>query len=286
VSAFTEKKDRIIIQPPVYQPFFTVVEEQERTLVTNPLKIENGRYVMDYDDLEAKLKMGAKLLILSNPHNPVGRSWTKVELTQLAQLCLRYHCLIVSDEIHSDLMMPGITHIPVATIDEEIAHITITCMSPSKTFNLAGMSISEIIISNKSLRDRFENQVNARLHLQMGNLFGDLALEAAYTYGEEWLEALKIYLAANSACVANALKANFPEIKFYPNEATYLLWMDFSALGFSHEELYRKLIFDCKLGFNDGLLFGKEGKGFMRMNVACPHQKVEEAMGLLLQLKK
>lgn len=284
VQAFTEKGDKVIVQPPVYHPFYYVVKNQERVVVTNPLKLNGDRYEMDFEDLEEKLKKGAKMLILCNPHNPVGRCWTKEELRHLGELCLQYHCLVLSDEIHADLIMPGFRNTPMANLSEELAANTVTCMAPSKTFNLAGLSTSEIIISNPELREKFNHYNIDRLHLQMGNIFGDVALKAAYTHGEEWLEQLMKYISENVQYVKDFLKNNIPQIKTFPHEATYLLWMDFNELGIEHEQLSKILIHEIKLGFNDGVIFGDEGRGFMRINLACPKSVVEEAMKRLIRI--
>lgn len=278
VQAFTQKKDKIIIQTPVYHPFYAVIENQDRTLVKNPLKLENDVYTMDFEDLEKKLKEGAAMLILCNPHNPVSRCWTPEELQKLGELCLRYHCLVVSDEIHADLIMPGYKHTPMAAVSDAIAANTITCMAPSKTFNIAGLSTSEVIIPNKELGNIYDRFMDEKLHLLMGNTFGDVALEAAYSHGDAWLDQLVPYLAENVHYCHDFITKNIPGLKTYPHEATYILWIDFRNLGIPHEELKKILVEKAKLGLNDGLLFGTEGEGFMRMNLACPKSVVEKAM--------
>lgn len=278
VEAFTRKNDKIIVQPPVYHPFYYVVENQERQIVKNPLRMEGDLYKMDYFDLEEKLKAGAKMLILCNPHNPVGRSWTRGELQRLGELCIRYNCLILSDEIHADLVLTGSKHTPMAHVSKEIADHTITCMAPSKTFNMAGMTTSEVIIPNADLRKQYERYLIERLHLQGGNIFGDVALEAAYTHGEEWLDELLLYITSNVKYCQNFIAERIRGIKTYKQEATYLLWMDFHGTGMTHEQLWQKLVYEAKLGLNDGAIFGEGGTCFMRMNLACPKSTVEEAM--------
>lgn len=280
VQNFTEKGDKVLIQTPVYPPFYEVVEKNGRQLVTNPLRIEGDRFVMDYNDLEEKLKQQPKLMIISNPHNPLGRCWTPDELRQVAELCLKHHVILISDEIHSDLIMRGFRHTPVATLSEEIAQNTITCMSPSKTFNLAGLFTSEIIIPNPELRARFKNFMNDTVHIY-GNVFGDVALEAAYTHGAEWLDQLCGYLTDNVQYCKDFLAEKIPQIKTYRHEATYLMWLDFKELGFTHEELSRKLLYEAKLGFNDGKAFGTVGDNCMRINLACPRATIAEAMNRL-----
>ncbi|MBQ4356099.1 MAG: PatB family C-S lyase [Bacteroidales bacterium] len=285
VQNFTDKGDRVLIQPPVYPPFFEVVRKNDRQLLFNPLRIEGDAYVMDYDDLEAQLKKGPKMMILCNPHNPVGRSWTPEELRRVAELCLRYHCLLVSDEIHSDLMMRGQRHTPVATLSDEIAQNTITCMAPSKTFNLAGMFTSEIIIPNPELRARYKNFLNDTVHIY-GNLFGSVAAQAAYTHGADWLDQLRDYLTDNVAYCKRFIAEQMPELRTYRHEATYLLWVNFQGLGLSHQELTERLVRDAHLGLNDGQTFGDAGEQCMRVNLACPRSTVEEAMQRLLKVKK
>ncbi len=283
VQAFTEKGDKVIVQPPVYHPFYYVIENQERILVRNPLVLQDEQYRMDFEDLEKKLQDGVKMLILCNPHNPVGRCWSREELKMLGDLCLQYHCLILSDEIHSDLIMPGFKHTPLASISEAIAEQTITCMAPSKTFNLAGLSSSEVIISNPLLRKKFEEYNTDRLHLSMGNLFGDVALTAAYRQGEDWLTQLLSYLAGNVKFAQEFFAQHLPQVKTYRHEATYLLWVNFNGLALSHEQLNRLLIKDAKVGFNTGTIFGESGKGFMRINLACPKSVVEKALSQVLR---
>lgn len=278
VQAFTNKGDKIIVQPPVYHPFYYVIENQERIIVRNPLLKKEDQYYFDFDDLELKLKEGVSMLILSNPHNPVGRCWTKEELQKLGEMCLKYNCLLVSDEIHSDLIMTGYQHIPVARISEKIAQNTITCMAPSKSFNLAGMSTSQIIISNPLIRKQLEKYLIDRLHLHLGNTFGDVALEAAYNNGAEWMDQLCQYLTGNVIFAKNFIANNLTGIKTFRHEGTYLLWVDFSNIALSHKELNDLLIFKAGLGFNDGAIFGKEGEKCMRINLACPRKIVEEAM--------
>lgn len=278
VNAFTQPGDRIIVQPPVYHPFYHVIQNQERLVAPNPLKIENDNYVMDFDHLELLLKEGAKMLILCSPHNPVGRCWSEEELRQLGNLCVQHDCLIVADEIHSDLIMPGYKHVPLAKLSPDIANYTITCMAPSKTFNLAGLSTSEVIISNPVLQDQYRKLVVDKLHLSSGNLFGDLALEAAYNQGDEWVDELCRYLQGNINYVQDFIREYLPGIGTFRHEATYLLWIDFRKTAISHRELNRKLIFDAGLGLNEGKIFGAEGEGFMRMNAGCPKSTLKEAM--------
>ena len=277
VQIFTEKNDKVLIQTPVYPPFYEVVEKNGRELIFNPLVINGDHYEMDLNDLEEKLKQHPKMMIISNPHNPVGRCWTPTELRAVAELCLKYNCLLISDEIHSDLMMTGYKHTPVATLSEEVAQNTITCMAPSKTFNLAAMFTSEIIIPNPELRARFKNFMNDTVHIY-GNVFGSVALQAAYIHGADWLDQLCRYLTGNVAYCQQFIADNLPQLKTYRHEATYLLWVNFKGLGLTHEQLSEKLIKEAHLGLNDGKAFGTAGDNFMRINLACPRSTVEEAM--------
>ena len=278
VQAFTQPGDKVIVQPPVYHPFYYVVEHQQRTIVRSPLLKCADHYEMDFEDLEDKLAAGARMMILCNPHNPVGRCWSREELRCVAILCKQYQCLLVSDEIHSDLIMPGYKHIPTALASSETADNIITCMAPSKTFNIAGLSTSEIIISDRKLRRRFEQVVHDGLHIYVGNIFGEAASIACYTQGDEWLGQLLDYLHKNIVYVQNYLRENLPQIKTFRHEATYLLWLDFSHFGLTHEELSERLVKKAKLALNDGAIFGEGGQCHFRLNVACPRATLEEAM--------
>ena len=217
-------------------------------------------------------------MFLCNPHNPVGRCWSREELQKVGELCLKYNCLLVSDEIHSDLIMPGYKHTPTASISDAISQNTITCMAPSKTFNIAGLATSEIIISNEKLRKQFENVMHEGIHIFVGNIFGEVALEACYTHGDEWLEQLLQYLQQNVNFVQQYFKENIPDVKTFRHEATYLPWLDFGELGMSHEELFRLLADKARVALNDGLIFGEEGRCHFRMNVACPKSTLAIAL--------
>lgn len=286
VQAFSNPGDKIIVQPPVYHPFYYVIENQQRNIVRNPLRKLDNHYEMDFEDLEDKLRAGAKMLLLCNPHNPVGRCWTHGELLRIAQLCLQYHCLLVSDEIHSDLIMPGYKHIPVASLSPEIAANTITCMAPSKTFNIAGLATSEIIISNAKLRRQFEQVMHDGIHLFVGNVFGEVASEACYANGDEWLSQLIVYLKDNVDYLQQFIKCELPTIKYFRHEATYLPWLDFSGYNMSHEALSRLLVEKAGLALNDGAIFGEEGRCHFRINVACPRSTLELAMEKLKLIEK
>ena len=281
IQTFTKSGDKILVQPPVYYPFFTVVKNQNRTIVENPLKLEGDLYKMDFFDMENKLKTGVAMMILCNPHNPVGRCWQPEELQKVAELCLKYNTLLISYEIHSDLIMRGYRHTVVASLSSAIAENTITCMSPSKTFNLAGMTTSEVLISNEKLRSRYQDLMNNHHFLCVGNIFGELALQTAYLQGEEWLEQLLDYLTSNVQFTKELLAAKCPEITTYQHEATYVLWVNFKNFGMCHEHLREKLIKNAKLALNDGTIFGTGGECHFRMNLACPKSTIQEAVNRL-----
>jgi len=281
IEALSKTGDGVIVQPPVYFPFFDSVKGTNREMIENPLKLENGRYYFDLEDLKQKIKPNTKLLLLSNPHNPGGMAWNSEELSALANICLDNNILIISDEIHSDLIFDGFKHTPLAGISDEIAQNCVVCMSPSKTFNTAGLTTSFLIIPNKRHFVAYEREMRLP-HLHMGNIFGTTALEAAYTYGDEWLAQLLKYLQDNFSFLEEFLEENLPQIKAMRPEATYLIWLDFSAFGLSDEILNKKLI-EGGVGLNRGVQFGKQGSGFMRMNIGCPRSTLHEA---LLRIKK
>ena len=277
VNAFSEPGDKIILQPPVYHPFFHVIKGNGREIIENPLRFVNGRYSMDLYQLAAQLDKKVRMILISHPHNPVGRLWQKEELRDLASLCMENNIIMVSDEIHSDLILPGHKHTPLASISEEIAGMTITSVAPSKTFNLAGMSTSLAVISNERLRRRFSSQLE-RAHLWTGNIFGNIALETAYREGDDWLNQLIMYLSGNVEYLKSFLVKELPQIRLIEPEATYLMWLDMSALGMNDEELKKFMIEKARLGCNDGPSFGTGGSGFQRMNVACPRAVLKKAL--------
>jgi cysteine-S-conjugate beta-lyase len=280
VLAFTQPGDEIIVQPPVYFPFFTAVTDHHRKLIYNQLRLESGSYSMGFDDLRKKISSKTKMIIISNPHNPVGRAWTKKELNELAQICFKNKILILSDEIHSDLVFKPNRHCVMAKLSDEIADHTLTMMAPSKTFNLAGMSTSSVIISNPELRSNFKGMLD-KLHLGLGNIFGAVASEAAYTFGSNWLDQMLDYVKGNVDYVDDFLKSQLPQIKMIQPEATYMVWLDFRDLKLSRKELNELILKKAKLGLNDGEVFGLGGEGFQRMNLACPRSYVEMAMNQL-----
>jgi cystathionine beta-lyase len=276
IEAFSNPGDGVIIQPPVYFPFFDSVNGTGRELIENPLRIENGRYYFDIEDLKRKITPKTKLLLLSNPHNPGGMAWNEKELTVLAQICLEHKILIISDEIHADMIFDGFKHTPLARISEEFAQNAVICMAPSKTFNTAGLTTSFLVIPNKRNFVAYE-RVMRLPHLHMGNIFGTVALEAAFTHGDEWLAQLMRYLQDNYAFLEQFFQENLPEVKVMRPEATYLIWIDFSAFGLTDEVLNQKLI-DGGVGLNRGVQFGKQGSGYMRMNIGCPRSVLHQAL--------
>jgi cystathionine beta-lyase len=281
VMAFTKPGNKIIIQPPVYRPFFGAVRDHDRELVCNQLIQKENEYRMDFDLLEEQAK-DAVMLILCNPHNPVGRCWSKTELNKLATICIKNQVLVLSDEIHADLVMPGFKHEVFANLSPKVAEITITAHAPSKTFNLAGLATSSVIISNPELRSILSKFIE-NMHLGMGNLFGNVASTAAYSQGEPWRLQLIDYLDNNIEYAASFIKDNMPGLKIIRTEATYMIWLDFRNFRLDDETLNHKLIHEAGLGFNPGTEFGPGGAGFMRMNIACPRSTLIDA---LLRLQK
>jgi cystathionine beta-lyase len=275
--AFTQPGDNIIVQPPVYFPFFSAVESHGRNLIYNKLKDSGGRWEMDFDSLISSIDGKTKMIIISNPHNPVGRVWTPEELFRLTEICLQNKILILSDEIHSDLVLPGYTHTPLASLSERIADITITFMAPSKTFNLAGLSTSSVIISNQVLRKSF-NRIVENLHVGNGNIFGTIASIAAYSHGEEWLEALLDYIDRNIDFVVDYCSKMIPEIIPVMPEATYMIWLDCRKFGMTGKDLQNFFVRRAGIGMNEGSTFGPGGEGFMRMNLGTSHKTVIQAM--------
>jgi len=278
IRAFCQPGDKVIVQQPVYYPFFRVIENNGCHIVNNPLKFSNKKYLMDYDDLESKIDdPRVKLLILCNPHNPVGRVWQKEELIILGEICLKHNIIVVSDEIHADILFEGYKHTPFALISPAFAHNSITCTAPSKTFNLAGLKTSSIIIPSKKYYKIYENLLDG-LSLDGNNAFGLVALEAAYRDGEEWLEQLLSYLNENLKFLMGYFKERIPKIKVIRPEGTYLIWLDCRQLGLSTKDLNSLLIEKAKVALDDGCWFGTEGKGFMRINIAYPRSFLEEGL--------
>ena len=277
LMSLTNEGDQIAIQSPVYHPFAQVINDTKRKLVVNPLRLTDEGYQMDFEQLEELAKNGLTALVLSNPHNPVGRVFTKEELVQLGNLANTYDFLIISDEIHQDLIYEGYKHIPLASLSDELAQRTITCIAPSKTFNVAGLASSVIIIPNAKLKQKFETLLSS-LHLNSGNLFGHTAMQAGYEDGAEWLDQLMDYLKGNVDFLRSYLKENIPTIKLIEPEATYLLWLDCRSLNIDTEKLNKLLIQKAGLALNKGTTFGNDGEGFLRINIGCPRSVLEKAL--------
>ncbi|MED4204689.1 PatB family C-S lyase [Neobacillus mesonae] len=280
IQAFTEEGDRVLLQSPVYTPFFEMIKQNNRTVVNSPLILEGNQYRIDFAAFEEELKKGCKLFLLCSPHNPGGRVWTKDELLQMGELCLKYNCLILSDEIHSDLVYKEYKHTPIASITEALSENVITCIAPSKTFNLAGLQASVAIIKNNTLRKQFDDTLKRQGFFTL-NTFGIIAMEAAYLEGEAWLEELMAYLQDNKQYVLNFLQENLPEITCIDSEGTYLLWLDCRKLGLSDQELRASLLQKGRLALEPGTKYGLGGEGFVRMNIACPKEHVIEGLNRL-----
>ncbi len=282
VRKFTRQRDRILIQPPVYYPFRWVIERQGRRVVTNPLVREGDHYRMDLDDLREKARAGARALVLCSPHNPVGRVWRADELRALGEVCEQAGLLVLADEIHSDLTYPGVTHTPYASLDERYARHSITFVAPSKTFNLAGLQTSVAIVPDAELRRRYDELV-AEVVGGFGNVFGQIALVAAYRHGDAWLDELRAYLAANLAFLEDFIAREIPAIHVVPPEGTYLVWLDCRGLGMDSTELAAFMRQQAKVALDDGDMFGVEGAGYERINIACPRAMLAEALERIAQ---
>jgi len=286
VRSVTRPGNQVIVQQPVYYPFFKVITGSGCQIVNNALKLIGGRYVMDYEDLESKFvsksamistsTTDVKAMILCSPHNPVCRVWEKDELIRAGEIAIRNGAVVISDEIHCEILFKGYQHTPFASLSEEFEQNCIVCMAPSKTFNLAGLDVSTVIIPNKKLRDEFTN-VRTGI-LPEVNIFGYAALEAAYRYGDEWLQQVLDYIEANLAFLRSYLKERIRKIKLVEPQGTYLIWLDCRDLGIDNLSLKKLMREQAKVGMNDGYLFGSGGNGFQRMNIACPRPILEEAL--------
>ncbi|MFR5601235.1 MAG: MalY/PatB family protein [Lachnospiraceae bacterium] len=278
VKAYTDPGDGVIIMPPVYYPFNRAILQNGRKIVENPLRrLENG-YEIDYEDLEEKAKApDAKLLILSNPHNPVGRVWKREELERVARICLEHGVFVISDEIHQDLMMPGYRHVSMGTLEDDLASNCVICTAPSKTFNTAGLGTSNIIIRDPKRREAF---VKSKESVCGGNgsMMGYKACEIAYNQCEDWLEQLLEYIDGNRKAAEDFFGEHFPTVRVHRMEGTYLLWVDLSPLGYSYQELEEKFQKEAKVFLDEGYIFGKQGEGFERINLACPRRVLMDAL--------
>ena len=281
VRAFTKEGDAVLIQQPVYYPFSNVVTRNNRKLVVSQLKECSAHYEMDFVDLETKIQEHqVKMMILCNPHNPIGRVWTREELERLAEICSKYQVQIVADEIHCDFIRPGFTHVPFATLQHPWSKQAVVCTAPSKTFNLAGLQASNIIIPDEAIRRAYTTELNAMASFGAG-MFGIEACKTAYQTGAEWVDELNAYIDGNYQYLKAYLEEYLPKVKAAELQGTYLLWLDFRAYGFSDKELSQKMLQEAKIWLDDGTMFGAGGSGFMRVNIAAPRAYIERAAGQL-----
>lgn len=279
VKVFSEPGDSVMIQTPVYSEFYDVTEAWGRTVLENQLVEKDGVWSIDFEDFEEKAKR-AKIFLLCSPHNPLGIVWSREDLTRMAEICIKHGVLLVSDEIHSDLVFHGKKHIPTATLSEEINKNVISCISGTKTFNLAGLQASATIFPDAETKERFDHFWR-NMDIHRNNAFSSVAMEVAFNEGEEWLEQLLVYLDGNFTFVKNYCEAYIPKIRPTVPDATYLVWLDCRELGMDNEELRRFMIEEAGLGLNEGYTFGRSLSGYMRLNAACPRSVLEKALGQL-----
>ena len=286
IRAFTNIGDAVLIQKPVYYPFFLTIEDNQRKVVNNSLVYKNGRYEMDFVDFEEKIISNkVKLFVLCSPHNPVGRVWNKEELLKIGDICLKHKVIVVADEIHADFVYQGHQHQVFANLKTDYQEITVTCTAPSKTFNIAGLQVSNIFIANENLRKKFKQELKKTANADI-NVMGLIACQAAYSQGEDWLRQVKIYIAENLEYVKTFLRDNLPQVKLVEPEGTYLLWLDFRELNLTEEELEDLIINKAKLWLDGGTMFGTEGVGFQRINIACPQKILIQAFTQLKEALK
>jgi Bifunctional PLP-dependent enzyme with beta-cystathionase and maltose regulon repressor activities len=286
IRALTNEGDAVLIQQPVYYPFTESVRANKRKLIVSELRYDGGGYTMDFEDFEQRIiKHGVKLFVFCSPHNPVGRVWTRGELIRMGEICAKHGVLVVSDEIHADFVYPGVAHPIFADLKPEFADISVTCTAPTKTFNLAGLQISNIFVSNRSVRNRIRQEI-ARCGYSQLNIMGLVACKAAYAQGEEWLEELKAYLTGNLAFLREYLQAHIPQIRLVEPQGTYLVWLDCKALGLGDKALDEFIVHRAKLWLDGGTMFGQGGSGFQRVNIACPRSILKQALEQLEQAVK
>lgn len=277
VELFSEPGSSVIIQSPVYYPFYDVIRMNGRQIAKNPLIQVQGRFEMDFEQLEGLMRDGAKLMLLCNPHNPGGRVWERNELLRLGELSLQYNVLIISDEIHCDLTFPGHSYTPFASLSEELAQNSLTLLAPSKTFNLPGLQSSIVVTANKELKQKLDYRLKT-LSLHMTNYFIPDAVQAAYNEGDVWLDELLVYLQANLTYALDFISREIPSIKAMTPEGTYLLWLDCRALNLDTQALKTLMFQKAEVAFSEGSVFGSEGEGYLRINFACPRSLLEEAL--------
>lgn len=276
IMALSEPGDKVIVQPPVYFPFFTSIKGSGRKMVENPLMIKDGRYTFDFENLLQIIDSQTKLLILCNPHNPGGMVWTREELEELSRICTDNGIVIISDEIHADLVFTGNKHLPIPMVSENVAMNSAVLMAASKTFNVAGLSTAFVIIPNKKLRLKYERVLHT-VHIDSGNIFGNIATEAALRDGHDWLSQLMIYLEDNYNFLETFLTQRMPKIKIMKPEATFLVWLDLTAYNLGEKELAKRLI-EGGIAINKGSIFGTGGEGYFRLNIGCPRAVLEEGL--------
>ena len=281
INLHSEMGDGIIIQPPVFFEFRMVIRSNDRRIIKNPLILDNGKYQMDFGDLEEKAANPKnKMMIICNPHNPIGRVWTREELARAGEICRRHNVLIISDEIHGDIVYGSNRYTPFISISDELAQVSFACLSPAKTFNIAGIVDAMAVIPNEEYRQRFHDFAH-RFQINKTNVFASAAIEAAYSEGSKWLDDLLVYLQSNIDFLKSYLDQNLPQVKLVEPEGSYLVWLDFRELGLEAKELERFLAQKARLALNSGYWFGREGAGYARMNIACPQSTLYEAMSRL-----
>ncbi|WP_313755581.1 MalY/PatB family protein [Tissierella sp.] len=277
IKSFSKEGDKVIIQPPVYPPFYRVIENNNRRVVENSLIYKENKYIMDIDDLEKKIDKDVKMAMICSPHNPVGRVWKKEELEVFGNLCLKNNIIMISDEIHCDLTFSDYKHIPLASISDEFANNTITFMAPSKTFNIAGLFASVAIIPNEKLRKLYNDTIE-NMEITHTNGFSIIGFEAAYKYGRNWLNQAIRYIEDNADFAVDYINKNIPEVKTYKPDGTFLMWLNFNSLGKTSEEINELLINKGKVQLNNGAAFGTAGEGFFRLNIGCPREVLKEGL--------
>lgn len=280
VLAYTNEGDKILVQPPVYFPFFNAVTDHNRVLVQSKLNFDGNRLQIDFDDFEELMKQGVKLFILSNPHNPGGNVWTVEELTKMTDIALKYNVIIISDDIHCDLVYKKYKYTPILTLSEEAAQQTVMFTAPSKTFNVSGLASSVYVIPNPELRNKFENQIQ-KYHISHGNIFGNVALKEAYKNGYQYVDDLMSYLQKNVDYVVEFMSEYTPKIKPVIPESTFLMWLDCRELNLSDKRLNHFFLKKADMGLNTGIMFGSGGEGFMRLNIGCPKSHLKKALNSL-----
>lgn len=283
VTALTQPGDGVLIQPPVYNCFFSCVEGNNRRLVTNPLHYENGCYSIDWEDLEKKASdPSVKLMILCNPHNPAGRVWTREELLHIGEICKRHHVYVLSDEIHCELTAPGYTYTPFASLSEDLRMHSVFCASPSKAFNLAGFQVANIFVPNAEIRKKIEAILQG-LDMESLNCFAVEAFIAAYNESEDWLDEVNVYIHENYLFMKDFVEFQMPDLHLVPLEGTYLAWLDCKVLNHTSQEMYEELKNEYHLWLNAGTMYGVEGEGFLRWNLACPRSILKEGLQRFLK---